>query len=249
MKDRSISSSRRKIIKEQRIKRKKKQQRNTLLIIIGIALIISALLIYPTLRQTLTPVGEIVKITPYPRPMVDFNAMGNPDAPVKIEEFSDFQCPYCKKFSDEAEKLIVDNYIATGKVYFVYIPYGPTGEYIGPESKDSALASFCAAEQGKFWEYHDIIFANHSGENVGDYTEKRLMAFAETLELDMDSFRSCYIDEKYEQRLAEGIAYGKSAGIGPTPSFLINGKIIEGAQPYSSFQQAIEAALAEAGGD
>jgi protein-disulfide isomerase len=161
-------------------------------------------------------------------------------------EYSDFQCPFCKDWNDETEKLIEDTYIATGKVYFTYIPYGPTGQYIGPESKDAAMAAFCAGDQGKFWEYHDMLFANQTGENVGDYTAKRLEAFADNLGLNMSQFRSCFNANKFADALNQGIQQGTQAQIGGTPSFLINGSLIEGALPFSEFQQKIEAALAAA---
>jgi len=229
-----------------RLNRSRRQQRQRVInafIFGGVVLLVATLLIYPTVQRSFANVGEIVQVTPDPRPMADFNAMGDPNAPVKMEEFSDFQCPYCKRFSDQTQKLIVEQYVATGKVYFVYIPYGPSGRFLGPESPDASMAAFCAGDQGMFWEYHDIIFANHTGENVGDYTEKRLEAFAEMLGLNMDEFRACTRGNQHEQLLQAGIDQGLAAGVGGTPSFLINGKLIEGAQPYSVFQQEIEAAL------
>lgn len=247
MSKRKGTGSRRQVLRERRLRRKRQQRLIIILAISGVALIVTALLIYPTLKLALAPVGEIVEIIPNPRPMSDFNAMGDPEAPVKIEEFSDFQCPFCKRFSDETEQQIVDTYVATGKVYFVYIPYGPGGNLIGPESLVSAKAAYCAGDQDKFWEYHDILFANHTGENVGDFAEKRLMAFAESLNLDVDEFRSCFKSNKYDDELQQGLVYGKRAGIGGTPTFLINGKKVEGALPFSTFEMEIEAALAAAG--
>jgi protein-disulfide isomerase len=240
--------SKRKALREEREKKQKQQRVTTVLIVIGVALVVVGLLIYPNLKQSLAPAGDVVPITPRPRPMASFNTMGDPNAPVKITEFSDFQCPYCKNFVDETEALIVENYVATGKVYFVYVPYGPGGNYIGPESEDAAMAAFCAGDQGKFWEYHDMLFANQTGENVGDFTEKRLVAFAETLGLDVNEFQSCFSSKKYSDKLAEGLAEGKQAQIGGTPSFLVNGQLIEGAEKFPAFQQAIDTALANAGG-
>lgn len=240
-------TSKRKSLRLERERRQKRQRVTTLLIVIGVALLVVALLIYPTLKQSLAPVGEIVNTTPQPRPMASFNAMGDPNAPVKMTNYSDFQCPYCKRFADETEKQIVDTYVATGKVYFVFVPFGPGGNYIGQESKDAAMAAFCAGDQGKFWEYHDILFANQTGENVGDFTEKRLAAMAEAIGLDMAKFQACVKSMQFESKLAEGISEGVKAGIQGTPSFMVNGQKIEGAQPYSIFQEAIEKALAATG--
>ena len=235
--------SKRQAIRAQRARRQKQQRLLTILIVAGVALVIAGLLIYPNLR----PAGEIVEITPVARPNADLNTMGDPDAPVKIVEYSDFQCPFCKRFADETEPQIVDAYIATGQVHFTYVPYGPGGTWIGRESEASARAAYCAGDQGKFWEYKDYLFANHTGENVGDFTDQRLEAFAGALGLNMDDFRSCYNSSKYDEKLQQGIAEGQSLGIGGTPSFTINGKIVTGAQPFSEFQREIDAALAAAG--
>ena len=236
-------SFKRQVMKEQRIKRER-QQRFALIATVGvIALVLAGFLIYPTLK----PAGEIIRPTVGTPPQANFNSMGNPDAPVKMIEFSDYQCPYCKIFHDESQQQIIDNYVATGKVYFTYVPFGPSGSYIGPESKSAAMAAFCAADQGKFWEYSQYLFANHTGENVGDFTDKRLEAFADALGLDTGNFRSCYNANKYSDKLEEGIALGRQNNIGGTPSFLVNGKVIEGAVPYTTFQAEIEAALATAG--
>lgn len=247
MENKPASSSKRQRLRSERARKQRQQRITTYLIIAGVALVVVAILAFPTIQRAFAPVGEVVQITPQARPNADFNAMGDPNAPVKIVEYSDFQCPFCKRFADETEGQIVENYIATGKVYFVYIPYGPGGQYIGEESKNAAMAAFCAGDQGKFWEYKDILFANHTGENVGDYTEKRLMTFAEMLALDMEAFSSCYSSNKYADKLQEGIRQGIQAGMGGTPSFLINGAKIEGAQPYEAFKQAIDNALAAAG--
>ncbi|MFZ5809037.1 MAG: DsbA family protein [Chloroflexota bacterium] len=239
--------SKRQLLREQREKRLKQQRITTLAVIIGAVLIVAALLIYPSIQQATSPTGEFVKITPVARPQANFNTMGDPNAPVQMINFSDYQCPYCGRFSRDTEPLIVENFVKTGKVFFEYIPYGPGGIPIGQESADAAMASFCAAEQGKFWEYHDMLFANQTGENVGDYTLKRLEAFAQYLGLDMDQYSACMKQKKYADKLEEGIKRGKDANIGGTPSFLINGTLIEGAVPYEQFKQAIEAALLAAG--
>jgi protein-disulfide isomerase len=236
---RTVPMTKRQTMKAERGKRQRQQRIVTVVAVIVVALVVVGILIYPSLTK------KEVKIN---RPMVNFNTMGDPNAPVKITEYSDFQCPYCKRFTDETEKQIVDTYVATGKVYFVYIPFGPGGNYIGPESKAAAMAAFCAGDQGKFWEFHDILFTNHTGENVGDYTDEHLMAFAKKLRLDIDKFSSCVSSNKFEQKLQEGIAQGQQAGITGTPYFLVNGTPLEGAQPFENFKQVIDAALSAGGG-
>ena len=212
------------------------------------ALFLAFIFIYPNLK----PIGDIEAAPQISRENVDFNAVGNPDAPIKIEEYSDFQCPYCRIFFENTEELLLASYVADGTVYFVYRSFG---DFIGAESGGAAQAAYCAGDQGKFWEMHDIIFANQTGENVGAYTDRRLAAFAEELDLDMGEFNSCFDSGKYADMVEQDAKDGLLAGIQATPSFVmtytVNGetktKIIEGAQPYDSFQAEIEAALAEMG--
>jgi protein-disulfide isomerase len=231
--------SKRQVIKRDREKKQKRQRYITILIVCGVAILVVALMILPSMTSK--------KKIASSRPNANFNAMGDPNAPVKITEYSDFQCPYCRKFADETEPLIVENYVKTGKVYFVYTPFGPSGNYIGQESEDATNAAFCAADQNKFWEFKDTLFAHHTGENVGDFTVSKLEAFAKELGLDMTKYDACFSEKTFKNKLDEGFALGNSSGVKVTPSFIINGKLIEGALPYDNFQQEIEAALAAAG--
>ncbi len=240
--------SKRQMLREKRRKAAVRNRWITIGLVVAGALLVAFALIAPNLK----PVGEIAVATSSPRPMANDNSMGDPNAPIKIEEFSDYQCPYCRRFSLETEPQLVETYIATGKVYFTYRSFG---EFIGPESRAAAEAAYCAGEQNKYWEFHDILFANHTGENVGDYTDRRLLAFAETLDLDIGAFRSCFENGKYRQRVDQDYADGSAAGVQATPSFVltyvVNGEtrqsIIAGAYPFSEFQKQIEDALAEMG--
>jgi len=240
--------SKRQVMRAKRERQARMQRLGVIGIIVGVALIAAAFLIYPNLK----PIGEIVTRDPGEHPMANDNAMGDPNAPIMIEEFSDFQCPYCARFHDETEWQIANSYVADGTVYFVYRSYG---NFIGPESKAAAEAAYCAGDQGKFWEYHDILFANQTGENVGAFTDKRLSAFAEALSLDMDAFNSCYNGGKYADRVDQDKVDGTAAGVTGTPAFLltytVNGeekhRFISGAYPFSEFQTQIEEALVEMG--
>ncbi|MGE5250496.1 MAG: DsbA family protein [Bacteroidota bacterium] len=234
-----------------REQRRRAEQRSRMIVIAGVVLValaVAAFLIAPNF----TPVGEIKTPEARTRPQANDNAAGDPNAPVKLEEFSDFQCPFCDRFSKETEGQIMDAYVATGKVYFVYRTFG---DWIGKESGDAAEAAYCAGDQGKFWEMHDIIFANQTGENVGDFTPRRLTAFAEKLGLDMSKFESCFNGGTYKDRTNQDMADGRANNIKATPSFVltytVNGQarteLIEGALPFSEFQSKIDAALAQAG--
>ena len=227
--------------------RRRRQQGSPRLLIIfsivGLALIFAGALIFLSSKNPSAPDGEIVLITPAPRPAANQNAMGDPNAPVKIDEYSDFQCPACVVFYEETEKPIVDQYVATNKVYFVY---HSMGAWIGPESAAAAEAAYCAGDQGKFWEYHDMLFNNWTGENIGDFSAQRLLAFAGALGLNTGDFGSCFNNHKYADQVTQDKAEGQKLGVQVTPTFFVNGKMIKGAQPFATFQKEIELALAAA---
>lgn len=224
------------------LREKRKRQEQTQRLIVGGVIILGALLVAAALiLPNFQPVGQVIVPPPNPRPMADFNTMGDPNAPVTIIEYSDFQCPYCSRFSEQTEQQIVDAYVATGKVRFVYKSFG---EFIGPESRRAAEAAYCAGDQGKFWEMHDIIFANQNGENKGGFSDPRLRAFADKIGLDKAAFESCFSGGKYSGLVTKDGVEGRQASIQATPSFFVNGTLVEGAQPFSAFQQAVEAALA-----
>lgn len=237
--------SKRQIIRARRQRQAQLQRLGVIGLIAVGAILIAFVLIIPNLRSG-SNISE--------RPMVNDNAMGDPNAPIMIEEFSDFQCPYCARFYEETEWQIADTYVADGTVFFVYRSFG---EFLGPESKAAAEAAYCAGDQDKFWEYHDLLFANQTGENVGAYSDQRLQAFAETLSLDMEAFNTCFNSGKYSDRVAQDRIDGTAAGVTGTPAFLItytvNGeqkqRFIAGAYPFSEFQTQIEEALLEMGLD
>ena len=242
--------SKRQMIRAKRQRQARMQRLGVIGIVVAGALLVAAALIYPNLR----PVGEIANADSSERPMVDGNTMGDPDAPIKIEEFSDYQCPFCARFYEETEAQIANTYVADGTVYFVYRSFG---NFIGPESKAAAEAAYCAGDQNKYWEYHDILFANQTGENVGAFADRRLQAFAEALSLDMEAFNSCLRSGKYSDRVNQDRIDGTAAGVTGTPAFLLSytvdgeqrTRFISGALPFSEFQTQIEGALAEMGLD
>ena len=245
-----VNKESRQTIRERRRQKQKRQRLMVVLVITTVALVVVGLAFVPVLMEMLTPVGDIVVPQSEPHPMEDFNAMGDPNAPVKMVEYSDFQCPFCKRYSDETEPIIVENHVATGEVYYIRRSMGNfISDNIGKgktESIDAAEAAYCAGDQGKFWEFKDVLLANWLGEDVGSYTEKRIMAMAEASGLDMDEFKACFESHKYRQLAQQDRIDGTQAGVTGTPAFIINGKLVTGAQPYSVFQQEIKAALAAA---
>jgi protein-disulfide isomerase len=213
-----------------------------------VAILVAFLFIYPNFK----PVGAISTAPEISRPDAKLNAAGNPAAPIRIDEYSDFQCPYCRQFLEKTEAQLMDTFVADGSVYFVYNSYG---SYIGAESGSAAEAAYCAGDQEKFWQMHDTIFANQTGENVGAYTDRRLTAFAEKIGLDMTAFKSCFNGNDYKATIDQDVKDAITAKIKATPSFVltytvkgeVKTKLLEGAQPYDTFKKEIEAALAEIG--
>nr|CRH07179.1 Protein of unknown function. Containing thioredoxin fold [Candidatus Magnetococcus massalia] len=168
------------------------------------------------------------------RPTED--AMGPKDAPVTIVEFSDFECPYCRRVQpalEEVKKAYGD------KVRLVFRHFPLSFHKLAPKA---SLASMCAGDQGKFWPYHDKMF-----EEGVDLQPAGLQAAAKALKLDMAAFDKCLSDEKYDDRLQADMAEASRLGITGTPTFLINGIKISGALPFAMFKQRIDTALEEAG--
>lgn len=174
-----------------------------------------------------------------PREITQSNTMGDPEALVHIVEYGDFQCPYCLKFWSETEPQLIEEYVNTGKVYFEYRSF----PIIGPESFTAAEGAYCAGDQGKFWQFHDTLFANWTGENVGDFTEDKLTQYAEALNLNAAKFESCLGEGKYKRRVEQDRAQGEADGVHATPTFFINGFEVEGAQPFDILKKYIEDAL------
>ncbi len=227
-------------IREERRRQRRRQQLATILTIGGLVVVVIAVIVFISLRKTFGPIGQILPITPDPRPNAADNSMGDPNAPVKIVEYSDFQCPICLNFYQQVEPQIVKEYIATGKVYFTY---RSMGNWIGPESVAAAEAAYCAGDQNKFWEFHDMLFTNWTGENIGDFSNRRLIAFAQNLGLDMNAFRSCFNGHKFKDKVLQDRADGDKAGVQGTPTFFINGVKYDGSPSYTPIKAAIDAAL------
>ena len=250
--------------RQERRERMLQQEKRNHLITIGLIVLGAALVVFAVVLPQLRPVAKVVAVDPGTHPNANDNSMGDPNAPIRIEEFSDFQCPFCERFHQETEPLLRQYYIDTGKVQFVYRSMGnfvsdniarANGTPAKTESQDSALAVYCAGDQNKFWEMHAHLFANNIGEDAGSFTEKRLKDIAKTAGLDTDEFNSCYDSGKHEDRVQQDFEDGQAANITGTPGFLItymiNGETktrsIKGAEPFSKFQQELEAALNEIG--
>ena len=248
--------------RQERREKIKQQETRKRLITIVLVVLGAALLVFAFIYPSVKPIADVIAVEVGTHPTPNDNAMGDPNAPIKIEEFSDFQCPFCERFHNETESLLQQYYIDTGKVYFVYRSMGnfvsdniarSRGLPARTESQDAAAAAYCAGDQGKFWEMHAHLFGNAIGEDVGSFTDKRLVAIAEKAGLNVGEFTACYDSGKFIDRTRQDFEDGSAAGITGTPGFVVtwtvNGetktKNIEGAQPFSTFQVELEAILNE----
>jgi len=159
---------------------------------------------------------------------------GNPNAAVVIVEFSDFQCPYCQSVEPTLKKVLAKY---GDRVSLAYRDL-PLRE-LHPQAEMAAEASRCAAEQGKFWEYHDLLFANG-----GDLNRDALLRHARTLKLDDKQFDSCVSTGKYKAQVDQDLQLGLRAGATGTPAFYINGNLLTGNLPEETLEKAIDAELA-----
>lgn len=158
---------------------------------------------------------------------------GNPDAPVTIVEFSDFQCPYCQS-AQTVLKQVLDKYPGKVRLAFRDFPL----RQIHPQAQLAAEASRCAAEQGKFWEYHDLLFANASKLEASS-----LAAHAGSAKLDVNAFSACVASSRFKAAVEADLQAGLSAGVAGTPAFFINGTLLSGSQPLSAFESIIQSEL------
>ncbi|HJS65107.1 MAG TPA: thioredoxin domain-containing protein [Nitrososphaeraceae archaeon] len=169
--------------------------------------------------------------------------LGNPDAPITILDFSDFQCPNCGRYVKNTEPLINETYIQTGKVSLVY-KYFPV---VGFDSINAALGGQCAQEQGKFWEFHELLFANQKSIDSGWVSKDNLKNFAAQISgLDIQKFAECLDDELYIDHINLDLEMAKKFQFRGTPSFIIvksdgtDIDVLTGAHPFPSFVAIIE---------
>jgi len=158
---------------------------------------------------------------------------GRPDAPVMIVEFSDFQCPFCRKVEGTIKSLLVKY---QGQVSLAYRDFPLRGMH--SQAELAAEASRCAGEQGKFWEYHDLLFAN-----LEKLNRKSVAEIAGNLNLDEQRFVACVSSGKYAQKIDQDLQDGIRAGVEGTPGIFINGILLSGAQPQAAFEKIIQAEL------
>jgi protein-disulfide isomerase len=180
------------------------------------------------------PSAEQSQFVRYDVPSEGFYAIGPDDAPITIVEFSDYQCPYCRRWHEEVYQPLLNAY--PGKIRLVYRHLPLTS--IHPDAFSAAEASMCAGEQNAYWQYHDKLF---SGDSLGNSV---YIQYAQDLGLELDTFEACITDHKYQEAIQADSDFAVNLGVRSTPTFFINGLAIVGAQPLDVFRQVIDKELA-----
>ena len=162
--------------------------------------------------------------------------LGSARAPVTIVEFSDFRCSFCKKFWADTLPRLKKSFFEKGTVQFVFRHFA----ILGKQSEQAALASECAAEQGKFWQYHDKLFANQA---AFGFSESKLKEYAGELRLQQAKFDECLTTGKYKSKVEQETVTAAYLGGRGTPMFLVNEWRLVGAQPFETFAKAIDQVL------
>ena len=170
--------------------------------------------------------------------------LGSVNAQITIVEFGDYQCEACYHWFHNTRDTLIDNYIETGKAKLIFVDL----PFIGQDSRIAAQASYCAEDQGKYWEYHEILYIFQEGENSGWADRDRLNSFAFSLDMNMDEFNDCMDSSKYQKRVKANEYEAVKNGVQGTPTFIIisqdgTTEKIAGPQPYSVFAATIEPML------
>lgn len=173
--------------------------------------------------------------TRYDIPTEGYPSFGPEDAEITLVEFSDYQCPYCKRWHDEVYEPLLAAY--PGKIRLVYRNLPLTS--IHPQAMSAAVASLCADEQGAYWAFHNKLFSDEYGLGREAYTQ-----YATDLGLDAPAFEACLDSGKFDDFIQEDMDFALNLGVRSTPTFFVNGLAVVGAQPLDVFKQVIDKELA-----
>jgi protein-disulfide isomerase len=177
---------------------------------------------------------EAPQFTRYDIPVKGFPSLGPENAPITIVEFSDYQCPFCRRWHEEVYEQLLSAY--PGKIRMVYRNLPLTS--IHPDAMGAAEAAMCAGEQDAYWPFHNKLFTSDS------LTQPTFLQYAQELSLNVDQFKTCITNEKYKEAIQADSDFAINMGIRSTPTFFINGLAVVGAQPLDVFKQVIDKELA-----
>ena len=166
--------------------------------------------------------------------------LGDPNAPITVLEWGDYQCTFCYKFHQNTLEIIKNDFVKNGKMKIVFKDFPLNG----PDSLLAAEATYCAEDQGMYWQYHDELYHNWGGERTGWITRESLDKFATSINLDLEEFNKCLDGQKYKEHVISLYEFGRDIGIDATPSFLVfnEKKIIKitGNQPLEVFLKTFD---------
>lgn len=185
-------------------------------------------------QQAQAAEAENQQVKRYDVPVDDDAIRGNPDAPITIVEFSDYQCPFCRQWHVEVLPQLEAKYGDNLRLVYRDFPLYS----IHPEAEPAAIAANCAGEQKSYYPYGDLLFEYQ--DSLGSATYEKI---AQELDLDLDSFQQCIADERHKAEVESDYNYASQLGVRSTPTFFINGLAVVGAQPFSVFEQIIDMEL------
>lgn len=185
--------------------------------------------------------GSIVAAEPIPAsiPLTGLT-MGEPDAPLHVVEWGDYQCPGCGIFAREVFPQLIGEYVEPGLMSFEYKPFS----FLGEESFRAAEAALCAEDQGAFWPYHETLFQNQHGENLNAFSNERLKQIAASLELDTAAFNGCLDSGQKRADVDAAAADARGNGITSTPSVIVNGALLQNWQDWDQVKAFLDAEIA-----
>ena len=217
-------------------------------VVIVAIVIISFSTYYATLLET-QKVAQDRFLASQQEPQQEFEngspALGSESAPITIVEFGDYQCEACYAWFHTTRDTLIDNYVETGKVKLIFVDL----PFLGRDSPMAAQASYCAEDQGQYWEYHTMLYTFQDGHPDSGWADRdRLNSFAFSLDMNIDEFNDCMDSSKYKNRVKANYDEAVKNGAQSTPTFIIiseDGKReqFSGSQPYSVFAAAIESML------
>jgi protein-disulfide isomerase len=203
-----------------------------LLIVIGAAILVVAGIVVLATQANNRPIAATNRVG-------EGATWGPADAPVRIIAYSDFGCSHCRDWANNQEQQLRADYEASGKVRYEY----KSQNIGGTPTRDAANAAECAADQGKFWDYHDALY-NRQGTAANPFTKPLLKRYAAELGLDASQFDACVDQNLHYAKVRADESEASGRGVNSTPTFFINDKKILGAVPYQQFKSDVEAAIA-----
>lgn len=231
--------------KPRRSARQRKQQRSQIYLILAavvVVIVIGALIVINNNSQAQVSTPPVTSTLP--SELVARNVKGAADAKVVVTEFADFECPACKTFAQGTGKVIEEEYIKTGLVRYEY-KHMPLPQH-EPSASNAALASECAADQGKFWEMHDYLFQEQGKQGTNTFSQIRLKSMAAELGLNTSEFEQCLSRQVHAQAVQDDVAEARQLFVNSTPTIFVNGQRV--ANPsLTDLRAAIDAALQQQG--